>query len=225
MEEVQTTQPQTLSQELVESKVKKATKAAKNSASTKGESKPRSMVQRLVDLEKTTKNQGQIIQFLANQLNNLALQFNGQNQNVSSMKFQLQSALEVSAGIIRSLRDGLTLSEESIQSSIVANKEDNLKSQVEQLKAAGVLSVAESATPKTFVVAKELDDKGTLISGRTQFTVNQLSEDLSSKFTGAKTGDKVEIDNGHVIEILELYDVVEQKTSQTESPEEAVSGE
>lgn len=120
--------------------------------------------------------------------------------------------------VVKASTRGLTLSDDVIASIMVENNVEELKTKVTNFVNQGMLVPTEEVTNNSFVVGRELSDDGTVQNPRMQFVVSALSEDVRSKFPGAKVGQILDLQEGKwKFEILEIYSIETPKTPEAAS--------
>ena len=103
---------------------------------------------------------------------------------------------------------GQSLTDDNISSVMVENNVDELKSKVTDLMNQGILVTVEEATQNSFVVGQELSDDGKVQNPRLQFVVSSLDATIKDKFTGAKVGDLLNLQEGKLkLQVLEIYSI------------------
>jgi hypothetical protein len=104
------------------------------------------------------------------------------------------------------------ISEEAINSLMVEQEVASMKSKIELLKQQNVLHIIEEIqNSKTFIVAKELDEKDEVVTPRVQFSLSSLKNpEFADKFIGKKAGDIIETgENMLKVLIEEIYSIGE----------------
>lgn len=121
--------------------------------------------------------------------------------------------------IVKVLQRGEALNDEAIAKVMVENNVNELKEKVDNLISQGILAAAEEATANSFVVGREIDEKGEVANPRMQFVVQALAENIKAKFVGAKAGQTLELEEGKwKFEVQEIYSI---QTPQAEVAPEA----
>jgi hypothetical protein len=74
----------------------------------------------------------------------------------------------------------------------------------------GRVVVTDTVGPKSVVVCKETDKDGNATTpGRVQLEFGQIRPEFQEKFLGKGTGVKVEAPNGNILEVVEVYNLVD----------------
>ncbi len=114
------------------------------------------------------------------------------------------------------------LTEEAVTAGVVAINVRELEEVVSALKENGNLVDTDVIGDQSFLVVRELNSESVEVNPRRQFLVSNenIGEDIKKQLLGKKVGDIVTPDEDKLkIEILEIYDVIEQPTENTEEPE------
>lgn len=137
------------------------------------------------------------------------------------LKDALQLMHEKQESIVALITEGKQLTDENINEKVVMLKEQSLKDKVTDLVNNGKIDPTEKISKKSLIVARELNKDGTVENPRIQFLVGRLVEELQDKFLGKGIGDLVEGEENKLdIEIMEIYDVLEQKMGSQEPMQE-----
>lgn len=124
--------------------------------------------------------------------------------------------------VVKASRSGQTLTDEAISNIMIQNNVEELREKVTKLVADGVLGASETIELNSFVVGKEIDEKGTVHNPRLQFVVSTLQEELKGKFLGAKVGSVLDFEEGKLkFEVMEIYQLQAPKTPEEMAQEEA----
>lgn len=100
---------------------------------------------------------------------------------------------------------------------MIENNIEELKNKVDQLISQGFLAKNEEVTANSFIVGREVDEKGEVANPRLQFALSALAEPVRLKILGAKPGQLLELQEGKLkFEVLESYTIQTPK-----QPEEA----
>lgn len=115
---------------------------------------------------------------------------------------------------------GLALTDDNINLTVISMKEQELKNRVDAYIQEGRLVTAEEIGENSMVVSRESNELGQIENPRLQFLVGRLTDELKSKFIGKKVGDLIKGEDGKLdIEIMEIYNVVEEQENQEEAVE------
>lgn len=130
-----------------------------------------------------------------------------QNDN---LRLALKETLLRQEAILACLRAGKSPTEENIRDAVVEQKAAMLKSTLEDLKNNGSLVTSNEVSDKSFIVAREVNDKGEVTNPRTQFAYQALKEEEKPAILGKKPGDLVKFGASETLfmEIEEIYDIV-----------------
>lgn len=114
------------------------------------------------------------------------------------------------------------LTDDNINAAVVEAKTVDLANRVKVQLEEGKIALAEEINENSFVVGRELNKDGTVANPRLQFIMGRLVPELQEKFTGIKTGELVttEGEDKLDIEIMEIYDFVEQELELPENFED-----
>lgn len=116
--------------------------------------------------------------------------------------------------------EGGAISKQAVGAVLVDKAVQELKARVDELVnvKAIIASDEEISTPRTFIVAREIDAKGDVVNPRTQFALISLDEKLHSMFMGKKVGDVVTPEGSDIkIEIQEVYKLADMQSEQPEA--------
>jgi len=163
--------------------------------------------QRIEILEKQVENLGKMIQILAEELDKLSLAGHDLHKKV-------EAAVKVAA-------TG-ELNEKKVDEYLINQQVLELKNKVEMLIHNGVLTPADEVIgDNLFIVGKEMNKEGEIVSPRTQTTLQNLPEDVKSKLIGKKIGDLVQFSEDKLSFLIdELYIINEPKAEETIVPTE-----
>jgi hypothetical protein len=178
--------------------------------------KQRSATERLGDLEQATMS---VFQALDNQSRDLSL-----------IKDAIKLLGNKLNSVVQLLEKGDSVNDANIAIQMVANNVAELDARIQGLKAQGILVRQEEVTAESFIVAREVDDNGTVINPRLQSLLASFPEAVQGKLLGAKAGDIVNVADGKLkVELLDVYTFqapeVEQPQEQTEAAAEAPASE
>lgn len=124
--------------------------------------------------------------------------------------------------VVKASASGQPLNDEVIAKIMVENNVQELKEKVTNLVAQGILVTAEEIGPNSFIVGRELADDGTVQNPRMQFVASALAADIRDKFTGAKAGQKLKLQEGKWnFEIQEVYNIQTPEQAAPAAPIEA----
>lgn len=137
------------------------------------------------------------------------------------LKDALQLIHEKLDAVISLQNAGTALTEDNINEAVVKLKELSLKEKIDDLLKEGVIEPSTEVSAKSLIVSRELSKEGVVENPRLQFLVGRLVEELQVKFLGKKTGDLIKgEDNKLDIEIMEIYDMVEQSLGKIDENQE-----
>jgi hypothetical protein len=113
---------------------------------------------------------------------------------------------------------------------MVKIKENSLKEKVDEMLERKMIKTTEEVGVDSFVVGRELSKEGKVENPRIQFLVNRLSEDFQKKLLGKKAGDLISEESKLDLEILQIYNFVENEenlnlTTQNTAGQEDVSSQ
>lgn len=122
--------------------------------------------------------------------------------------------------VVKATSAGEALTDETLSRIMVQNNVDELKEKVTNLVGQGILVATDTVTEATFIVGREVDDKGAVVNPRMQFVVSALQAPLKAKLNGAKIGQLVEFQEGKLkFEVLEAYSIQSPKAPEAAQPE------
>lgn len=188
-------------------------KTKTTSAARAGETKKLTAAQRLEALENIVLQQNSKFEILADEIDKI-------RNLIASLAKRLNATIK--AG-----EDG-GISNDSVNKLILENNAKELKGRVDGLIESGVMTREDDTEigRRTFVVAREIDEDGTIINPRVQFAVASMPEDFIPKILGKKVGDliKPEDDLTLSLEITEVYQIAppQEMENNFEEEEEAV---
>lgn len=110
-------------------------------------------------------------------------------------------------------REGLEITDETLEERIVQMKVDKMEQSVKKLLEENKIELAQDVTEDSLVVSRELNKDGTVANPRLQFIPSRLHEQTREKFVGKKSGDLVTGDGEDSldVEIFEVYNFVQPK--------------
>lgn len=129
--------------------------------------------------------------------------------------------------IISLLESATPVTEASVVNVIQTLRMERMAADIKGLVAQGILSPADAATERSFIVGRDLskDGSGTVVSPRMQFVVSNLEPETKDKFIGAKAGDILVFSpEKNQFEIQEIY-AINKRPDETapEASEEATA--
>lgn len=138
----------------------------------------------------------------------------------------LGASMEVIEGLIGVVQDMrppdvsvIQLVQDKVEASRAAKREAKMeqeKQQVAQLVETGVLKVTDTITERSFLVGRSFDPAGNIAGlPRQQFEFSQLHPDVKAKFLGQGPGFSFASETGEKLEILEVYEIVQQEEVKT----------
>lgn len=207
---------------------KQSTEAKSGSSKTKVAQKD-TKAQDVKDTKKLTASQRiaaleEIAMVQREQIDILAEELDQTRNTISSLAKRLNAVIQ--AG------ESGTISNDSINSIVLDESVKELKGRVDYLKNQGVLKLNEdkdtNISEQNFVVGRQVDEDGNVVSPRVQFAVGSLDDSLKTKMLGKQLGDLVpDESSGTSLEITEIYDVVDPRVNKKfdEQPEASGDGE
>jgi len=191
------------------SKTKKAasTTAAKTVAKSSVKSNASQRIQALEDL---VLNQDRKFNILADEIDGLRSLINALNKRLNAA--------------IKAAEQG-GLSGEAVTRLIVEDNVKELEEKVTMLVEQGLIAKSESGKigEKSFIVGREISEEGNVVNLRIQFALPVIQDKtLKDKLLSSKLGDimKPEKEGELSLEIMEVYEIVEQKVEQEFKEEE-----
>ena len=137
------------------------------------------------------------------------------------LKDALQLLHDKQESVIALLREGQGLSDDNINNKVTDLKVAALKQKVDELVEDGRAVAVDEVGENSLVVSRELNQQGEVENPRLQFLTTRLVDELKSKFVGKKVGDLIKNDGETLdIEIMEIYNFVEQELLGDLGPEE-----
>lgn len=178
-----------------------------------------SSAQRLHEVEQKTRqlsqnqeDQLQVIRTMVLRLGELQEKIENLSQTASDLGRRIDTMVSV-------YETNNTLSKQLVQDSLVAQKVQELTANVEKLKQNNlIVEDGNEVKEASFVVIEERTKDGQLISPRTQFILNNMTEEIKTKLLGQKVGDSVSLgDDKNTVVILEVYQIVQKEENAKES--------
>lgn len=127
------------------------------------------------------------------------------------LKDALQLVHEKLDAVISLQSNGIPLTDENINETVVKLKEASLKERVDEMVRQGTIRPVDQIGDDSLVVSRELNQDGKVENPRLQFLVGRLVDQLKNKFVGKKVGDLIKGEEGKLdIEIIEIFDLVPQ---------------
>lgn len=167
---------------------------------------------RVLNLEKAIVSISSSYAKLATNFDNLLVRLDADKYEQENFKQKVSITTESMAGLIRLIRDKNEFTEDNLTEAIALNQEDRLITQTQEMIDSGVLKEAELIKEKdSYMVCKEVDEEGKIISKRSQFALSIFSEELKKEFFGKKVGEEVKLKEGNIIQIIKIYDIIEPK--------------
>ena len=176
---------------------------------------------RVLDLEKVILGMSEAYAKLIMNYNTLLKRLDQSAINDDNFKQKVSITTESMAAIVRLIRDGTEFTEANMSLAVSLNQEDRLIQQTQEMIEYGVLKEAESIAEKdSYIVGTEEDEKGKLITRRSQFPLSKLTTEFQEQFIGKKVGETIKLKEGNVIKITRIYDIVEPEEKKTPSKQE-----
>lgn len=165
------------------------------------------VVEQTTTLDNATKRTGEMEMILYN----LSRESEILRDALQLMHDKLEAVVALSNG-------GKPLTNENINETVTSLKEQSLKDRVTSMEESGHIAPVDVVGSESLIISRELDEGGTVVNPRLQFMVGRLNDVLKSKFVGRGTGDLVPGEENKLdIEIMEIYDFVDQKLSEEPS--------
>lgn len=167
--------------------------------------------ERLEDLETSMGQVGQALSSLE-----------GLISDVMGLKEALKLLNNKLDAVVQASNAGEPLSEDNLNKYMAQNKAKELADKVAQLVSSGIFAATDTVKADSFVVINEANKDGEIVNLRAQFQLSALNhEEIRNKLNGAKVGANIPVgDQGNSFNVLEVYDMVPVKTSET-APVEA----
>lgn len=144
-----------------------------------------------------------------------------QQQSLSILSDEIDKLRELTLGVARRLNTAIQVAEsgsltmDSVNSAIVNQNVETLKSTVNNLVEEGLLGLKENGEigDNDFVVAREVSlEDGKVVNPRLQFAMASMTKEVVQKTLGKKVGDTLQSEGDTTkIEILEIYAVMDEK--------------
>jgi len=115
------------------------------------------------------------------------------------------------------------MKDDDIAKVMIENNIEDLKDKIDNLVKNGVLTAEEVVQENSFVVGREIDQDGTVVNPRLQFTLKAMPLTTQEKIKSSKPGDIVIVEEGKLrFEILETYKInaPEPAAQEAEAPSE-----
>ncbi len=191
-----------------------------------GDAPQKGVKDRVLDLEKAVLGLGEAYAKLATNYNTLLQTLDEDKFQNDHFKQKVSVTTESMAALVRLIRDGTEFTEENMTLAVSLNQEDRLIQQTQEMIEMKVLKeVDEIKKEDSYVVLKEFDQEGKIISMRSQGPLIKFTKELQERFVGKKVGEKLELKEGNVIEITRIYDIVEPEEPKIPSmPEDSQYG-
>lgn len=141
-------------------------------------------------------------------LKTIAEQTSGALQQIKNALISIVSRLEVLEGF----QDASVLMERTQALQLRKAKEEiaTVKAALEKLVQEGKFVAVPAVTEKSIVIAIEKDSEGLVVEpGRIQVAYEQFKPELKPAFLNQKVGFSYTLPNGHLLELQEVYEVVE----------------
>lgn len=124
--------------------------------------------------------------------------------------------------VVKASERGQPLNDDVISKIMIENNVEELKQKTTNLINQGFLVASEEVTKTSFVVGRELDDKGEVVNPRMQFVVGSLDPKVGDKFPGSKVGTILNLEEGKwKFEVLEVYAITQSKAEAKAARQEA----
>ncbi len=176
--------------------------------------KNRTVLERVVDVENE-----------ASELNN---KFDGlTNQVRNGLEVQgdfIKAIIEVAKGFMPDFESKFEAVFEANQKAKIDKRIEREKAQLDQLLKSGALKVSKKVTGRSLLAVRFFEKDGTA-GPRQQVLMNQFIPELQSKLLDQGVGFTSELENGVKVELLELYEIVEQTPPVAETPDAAPVGQ
>lgn len=144
-------------------------------------------------------------------------------QELDRTNEELRKANErILASIVASEKGGLSLA--NVNKILMDNQVESLKGVVEKLKENKLLEETDGTVgDASFVVGRELDTEGNVLSPRVQFSVSSLQEEAKLKVLGKKVGDSIS-EKDRTFEVTEVYNISRKVERNLESVDNGQQG-
>lgn len=166
------------------------------------EEKAKTAGERIETLERTVGTLRKMIEVMATEMDKI-------QQSQIAIAQRLDATLKVAS-------EG-ELNEKNVNEFVANYEIKRMKAQTDVLIEQGVFVPSETLEASGFVIGRELDKDGVVISPRTQAAVASLPEEVKEKLIGAKIGDLVTFSDDKLsFQVDEIFSIVtpEEKTAE-----------
>src|ERR1022692_1507738 len=132
------------------------------------------------------KTASQRIEDLERGLMSMYQAFNGVAQDLNIAKEALKLLSNKVSSLLTVAQRGQPLTEENVTNVMIENNVEDLKGKIAGLISAGQLVPQDTIASDSFVVGRQLDDKGAIVNPRIQFPLGALAPAVQEKLVGRK---------------------------------------
>ena len=181
------------------------------------ESKPKTAVQRIEDLETSLVGLYSV------------------NNNMVRDLMLLKDALSLMGkkvdAIVQAINQGGEITDQLLSDIMIQKNVDEMKKVVEGAVSDGRLSSGDTVGDASYLVVEQSSPEGKVLNPRLQFGLNVVSDVVKEKLKGSKAGDVLDLGDSLQTKILEVYTITppkddsEESESQEAAPESAPAPE
>jgi hypothetical protein len=165
----------------------------------------RTATQRIADLEKVVVQIYQSVDSISTALNGMGAQLQG----MSSLPEAVKHLNRVVQAMVNLSTADTKITAPSVNDEIRKLNVEEMKEGVEQFVKNGSLVPTNAVAADSFVVGRETNSEGKELYIRRQLAVGSMPPEYQQKIIGAKVGDLVDTEANVVLEVQEIYQIVQ----------------
>lgn len=135
--------------------------------------------------------------------------------NMSRDMLTIKEAIKLLGNKLDSVAKAANISDDVISKLMVENNVAELKKQVEQFVAQGVLKASTTITDSSFVIGQEIDQAGNVLNPRIQFILGSMKPEVREAIKAGGIGQAINLGKDVMqFLLLEVYDVIAPQAPQ-----------
>lgn len=182
------------------------------------ETKIENLSSQVVRVAESLKKQEQISQSLFQTLSTVQQQVSNLDFTFDNFKQVAISTADFCSALEKMIKEETNFTYDNLIYGIDGIIATRNKADVDRAVKKGTITAVEKISKQSFIVSKEFDEEGKLISSRSQGFIAAFPVEYAEKMIGQEAGFVLELKNGNTLEVTEIFDPVVAPEVPKEAP-------